>query len=269
MIRLAVNADDFGLTRDVNDGIAAAHREGILTSTTLMANGPAFDHAVELARRNPTLDIGCHLTLIGGEALTGGALPDSVPALLAALAQRRIPIYEELSAQVSKILATGIQITHLDTHKHTHIAPPVLRAVARVAREFKILWVRRPFDFASILPVPMTVRLAHSLMRTQQGRFHAILAGCRCTDHFIGFELTGRLGVDQMVDTLRRLPPGFTELMVHPGYCRDELRRAPTRLKESRQRELDALVSPRVRDVLQERGILLSGFGALTSAVPG
>ncbi len=233
---LVVNADDFGFTRDVNEGIVEAHREGILTSTTLMANGDAFEHAVELARETPTLDIGCHLTLIGGEALTGGPLPRTAARLVAALLARRIPVYEEFAAQVRRIQAAGLRPTHLDTHKHTHLAPPVLRALARIAVNFRIPWIRR-----TLLPFPMP-------------------AHCRTTDHFVGFRLTGRMGPAEMDEALRKLRPGFTEFMCHPGYCRSELLGAPTRLKESRQRELEALVSARVRHTVQERGILLTPF---------
>jgi len=97
--QLVVNADDFGFTRDVNQGIIEAHQQGILTAATLMANGDAFDDAVRLARENPGLDVGAHLVLIGGGALAtpGSALPRTVPRFLAAIASRRIHIYDELA----------------------------------------------------------------------------------------------------------------------------------------------------------------------------
>ena len=177
--RLVVNADDFGFTPDVNRGIVAAHRDGILTASTLMANGAAFDDAVRLARDTPSLDVGCHLVLISGRsALPPHApLPATAAELLRALATRRIRVYDELAAQVRKILSAGIEATHLDTHKHTHLAPPVLDAVARIAEEFDIRWVRRP-----LLPAPFRRALARH--------------GCRTTDHFAGFQLTGRFRVD-------------------------------------------------------------------------
>jgi predicted glycoside hydrolase/deacetylase ChbG (UPF0249 family) len=260
LIRLAVNADDFGYTRDVNDGIVEAHRNGILTSTTLMANGNAFDHAVGLARETPTLDVGCHLTLIEGEALTGGRLPGGFVELLKALASRKLNAYDEFAGQIRKIKAAGIEPTHLDTHKHTHLLPPVLEAVARVARVFGIKWVRRPFDFEpSGRPGP-TRMLAALLMRTQWGRFETTLAGCSITDRFMGFALTGQIGPADLEQTLRRVPEGFTEFMCHPGYCREELLASHTRLRESRERELEALLSPAVRRVVEERGIILTGF---------
>jgi len=100
-----VNADDFGFTRDVNQGIIEAHQRGILTAATLMANGEAFEDAVRLARENPRLDVGAHLVLIGGRALStpGRALPVGIPQLLGSIAARRIQIYNELSEQVKRI----------------------------------------------------------------------------------------------------------------------------------------------------------------------
>jgi len=241
-----VNADDFGFTPDVNRGIVAGHRGGILTATTLMANGAAFDDAVRLARDTPSLDVGCHLVLISGRSLLPpyAPLPASVAELLWALAARRIRVYDELAAQVRKILAAGIAATHLDTHKHTHLAPPVLDAVARIAEEFEIRWVRRP-----LLPAPFRRALARH--------------GCRTTDHFAGFELTGRFRAPDLVQLIRELPEGVTEFMCHPGYCGDDLRHARTRLKESRQRELEALMDPEVRAALADAGVELVNYRML------
>jgi predicted glycoside hydrolase/deacetylase ChbG (UPF0249 family) len=248
--RLIVNADDFGFTRDVNEGIVEAHRRGIVTATTLMANGPAFAHGVALSRANPSLDVGCHLVLVQGESsLTPGRpLPSSLGQLLAAVAARRLRIYEELAAQVRKLLDAGIAPTHLDTHKHTHLLPPVLNAVFRVAREFRIPWVRRTLD------VPLV-----------RGRFERLLMRnhCRAADRFAGFPLTGRYGTAELIRVIRCLPPGTTEFMCHPAYCTDELRSASTRLKESRERELMALISPETREALREAGVRLVNYSEL------
>jgi len=245
--RLIVNADDFGFTPDVNRGIVDAHRGGILTATTLMANGAAFDDGVRLARDTPSLDVGCHLVLISGRSLLPpyAPLPASVPELLRALAVRRIRVYDELAEQVRKILAAGIEPTHLDTHKHTHLAPPVLDAVARIAAEFGIRWVRRPFE------IPML-----------RGRFRRVLArhGCRTTDHFAGFQMTGKFCAPELAQLIRELPEGLTEFMCHPGYCGDDLRHARTRLKESRERELEALTASGVRAALADAGVELVNY---------
>jgi chitin disaccharide deacetylase len=264
--QLIVNADDFGFTPDVNEGIVEAHRRGILTSTTVMANGAAFEDAVRLAAETPSLDIGCHLVLIGGRSLVSGKpLPTTVPQLVRALASREIRPYEELAAQIRRIVEAGIQPTHLDTHKHTHLAPPVLDAVARLGDEFQIRWVRRPFDFplnAMRGVAPMMKRLTSDALRVLRGRFHRVLAshGCRTTDHFAGFQITGRFRTAELVQLLGMLPDGVTEFMCHPGRCREPLLQARTRLKECREHELEALVSGEVRDALTRHAIELTDF---------
>lgn len=264
MKELIVNADDFGFTRGVNEGIVEAHRNGILTATTLMANGPAFEDAVRLARLTPTLDVGCHLVLIGGRSVLPphAPLPSGVPQLLAAIALRRIRIHEELEAQVRKILDAGIVPTHLDTHKHTHLAPPVLEAVGGISRDHGIRWVRRPFDFPMTTPVSWSKRSVSNGLRSLRGWFHGALEryGCRTTDHFAGFQLTGAFRTRELIELICALPEGLTEFMCHPGHCDEELRRAPTRLKESREHELEALTSAETREALGRCGVALAHY---------
>jgi predicted glycoside hydrolase/deacetylase ChbG (UPF0249 family) len=266
---LVVNADDFGFTPDVNEGIVEAHRRGILTATTLMANGAAFENAVRLAGETPTLDVGCHLVLVGGDSVaTGKPLPATVAELMRALALRQIRVYDELRAQVERILASGIRASHLDTHKHTHLAPPVLEAVARLSAEFGIRWVRRPFDFPLLASgVPLPIRMTSRAMGLLRGRFHRVLEkhGCRTTDHFAGFQITGQFRVRQLVALLRLLPEGSTEFMCHPGRCGPELRTARTRLKESREAELEALTAPEIRETIEREAIELGNYRQLES----
>lgn len=258
---LIPNADDFGYTRDVNEGIVHAHRAGILTATTLMATGAAFDHAVALARENPRLDIGVHLVLVGSEGF-----PPTVAQLIQQIARRRIDIYGQLAAQVRKVQSAGIRPTHLDTHKHTHLLPPVLNAVARIASEFAIPWVRRPFD----LPlqggsVPWQRQAVSKTLGFARAGFHRALSryGCRTTDHFAGFQLTGHYDAAELARLIRRLPEGSTEFMCHPGFCTQELQAARTRLKESRRRELDALTSSQVREAIEESHVTLARYAEI------
>ncbi|MGE5486891.1 MAG: ChbG/HpnK family deacetylase [bacterium] len=255
---LVVNADDFGFTHDVNAGIIEAHERGILTSTTLMALGDAFDDAVRLAREHPSLDVGCHLTLVQGPGL-----PDGIPGLVNALAARRIRPYEQCRQQIERILSAGIRPTHLDTHKHTHLLPPVLDAVARLSKEFGIPWVRRPFDLPMTgFGAPLAVRAVARSLGFARRRFQRVLArnGCRTTDHFAGFQLTGRFHTAELAALIRRLPEGTTEFMCHPGHCGAGLLAARTRLKESRARELEALTSAEVRAALDEAGVRTAAF---------
>jgi chitin disaccharide deacetylase len=264
--QLIVNADDFGYTRGVNEGIVEAHRDGILTATTLMANGAAFDHAVELARQNPTLDVGCHLVLVEGQSVLepARALPSTLRDTVRAVLRGRLSAYDELRAQVEKIVAAGIRPTHLDAHKHTHLMPPVLEAVARLAREFDIPWVRRPFDFGIDRGARVEKNVIGVGLRVLRPRFARVLNDLRMTDHFAGFLVTGTLGEKNLIETIERLPEGLTEFMCHPGKMSDELESASTRLKESREVELRALLSPGVRGAIERRGIQLVNYRQLS-----
>lgn len=255
MKRLIINADDFGFTRDVNAGIVHAHREGVLTSATLMANGEAFDDALELARETPTLDIGCHLVLVQGKSLlTRRPFPETLPQLLSAVAMRRLNVYAELRAQIEKIFSAGLRPSHLDSHKHAHMLPLIFRVVVRLAREFAITYVRLPLD--------ETVRFAQ-LPCSAANRFYRRVAGeyqIEMTDHFLGFRLTGTLTEDTFAAALCSLREGTTEFMCHPGFMGPELRQARTRLKQSRLHELEALTSPRIRNLMAAEGVHLATF---------
>ena len=161
MGRLILNADDFGLTAGVNRAIAELHRAGVLTSATLMARAAATDEAIEIARSTPTLGVGCHVVLVDGEPVRPrdqiptlidprtGIFRISLAAFLARLFTGRIraaEIQAEAAAQIRLLLARGLHLTHIDTHKHTHMFPAVLRPVLRAARAAGIRAVRNPFE---------------------------------------------------------------------------------------------------------------------------
>ena len=229
-----------------------------------MANGGAFDHAVVAARDTPTLDIGCHLVLLGGYSLVGARLfPESITELVHGLARGKIRPYDELRAQVERILDAQITPRHLDTHKHTHLLPQVLEAVARISAEYKIPWVRRPFDLPSDDEATLKRRVVGKFLEFfRRRRFDTVLKRyqCRSTDHFSGFSLTGYLTADRLIKLIARLPEGSTELMVHPGFLGAELAGSRTRLKRSRLLELEAITDPAVREALTLHGVTLVGY---------
>ncbi len=238
-IQLIVNGDDFGFTRGVNEGIVEAHRHGILTATTLMAGGPAFEHAVECARATPSLDVGVHLVL-----WEETRLPQRLPAFVwRALTMSSAAIERLFSAQVERVMRAGIAASHLDTHKHTHTLPHVMRAVQRTALRFGIGWVRRQLPPLGLLARRPT--------------------GLRSTGHFLGLALTGKMTRDSLAAELRRIRPGLTELMCHPGRYDADLESAPTRLKRQRQEELTALTAPEIRALLEANGIELTSYRAI------
>jgi chitin disaccharide deacetylase len=284
MKQLILNADDFGMTRGVNEGIIRAHREGVLTSTTLMAGGPAFADAAERAKQNPELGVGCHLVLVGGHAISkrediptlagdAGQLPASLPDFVARVTSGRIRMEEielEMRAQIEKIRAAGIKPTHLDTHKHTHAHPRVMEALGRVAQSTGITRVRKPME--SIRDswessrgerAGITMQLmAAAAVSAMEPQFEAIARkyGLRSPDHFLGLAITGKMGPAQLRQMIETLEDGQTEIMLHPGVCDEELRQSRTRLTQHRQTELDGLLDPGLRSAIEERGIRLISF---------
>lgn len=280
--QLILNADDFGLTKGVNDGIIRAHREGILTSATLMANGDAFAHALELAIANPALGVGCHLVLVGGKAVapqreipsladSDGRLPTSLGGFVARVSAgriRRADIERELRAQIEKIQRAGISPTHLDTHKHTHAHPRVLDALGRVAQQFGITRIRRPIErlrhsWSGRASVGQLVAAAAA--RTVSLKFRALSRkyGLRSPENFLGLASTGGLGAAALRRLIDTLPEGQTEIMLHPGICDADLIQTGTRLCKDRELEMSALVDPDVKGALVAKGIQLITYREL------
>lgn len=282
MKQLILNADDFGLTPGVNRGIIRAHREGILTSTTLMATAPAFEDAVALAHANPQLGVGCHLVLVGGKAVTpyaeipSLAAPDGkLPASLAVFAAnvscgkiRAEEIGRELRAQIGKIRRAGIDPTHLDTHKHTHAHPVVMEELARAARELGIRRVRKPVEHLadSWRSAGWSKGVgAAAVVRTIARGFAEIARefGLLSPDNFLGLAMTGQLGPEALRRMISGLPEGRTEIMLHPGICDEDLAKTGSRLQEQRQLELDGLVDPEVKHMVAKEGIQLISYCGL------
>jgi chitin disaccharide deacetylase len=288
MKQLILNADDFGLTRGINRGIIRAHRDGILTSATLMANGPAFDDAVELARENPNLGIGCHLVLSGGAAVAprdqvpsltaaDGALPDSLAALVVRVTSgsiRTVDIETELRTQIEKIRAAGIEPTHVDTHKHTHCHPRVMNVVARVARACGISKIRNPVEdlrdsWQSTRPdVPGRILdfVASCAVRCVRSPFKSISSkyAHRSPDHFLGLVATGRLDASALARLIDSAAEGTTEIMLHPGICDSDLLQIESRLHRQREVEMNALMAPEVLSSVKQREIHLISYRELS-----
>ena len=263
--RLIVNADDFGLTPGVNRAIAELHAAGALTSATLMATGPAFDDAVQLAARHPWLGVGCHVVLIDGRPVSP---PHLVPTLLGddglnfraslkdfilALSRGRVSAAElerEITAQIQFLQQAGIHVTHLDTHKHTHVAPEVAAPLLRVAEATGIRAVRNPFEepWSLRLGQTRTLRLlavaGTRLFRRRFLNLPQIRSGRVVTTlGTIGISATGRLNQATLKAILDALPDGTWELVCHPGYHDSDLDRITTRLRETREVERLALLN--------------------------
>ncbi|SFS17617.1 YdjC-like protein [Granulicella pectinivorans] len=264
--RLIINADDFGLTPGINRAVCELHHAGAITSTTLMATGPAFEEAVQIALANPTLGVGCHIVLTDGVPVSH---PYDIPTLLGAdgktfrpslmdFAQavlrgtvRENDILREASAQIQKLQRAGIDITHLDTHKHAHIFPAVSRPLLHIAERCGIGAIRNPFEPGWSLALNQGTRarrlvlkaLCHyfgprfldEMRRTQQE--------VGTTDGTISISATGDLTIHTLAQTLTSIPDhGTWELVVHPGYNDAALDAVTTRLRHHRDVEREALM---------------------------
>jgi chitin disaccharide deacetylase len=283
---LILNADDFGLTRGVNEGIIRAHREGILTSATLMATGAAFEDAVDRAKAIPTLGVGCHLVLVGGVAIappgeipslvdSQGRLPRSLDQFVTRLSLGSIRPQEielELRLQIEKIRRAGIEPTHCDTHKHTHAHPSVMNVLGRLLRELKIPRVRKPVEYlrdswvsSRGLPGAPKRMVSAAMVRSVAFRFRGVSKryGLLCPNRFLGLAATGELGPVPLRLLLERVQEGSTEIMLHPGVRDTDLENTGSRLQQERQNELDGLLAPEVRRAVDEHGIRLITYREL------
>ena len=262
--RLIINADDFGLTLGVNRAIGELHQAGVLTSATLMATGRAFDDAVAVAHANPMLGVGCHIVLTDGTPVSH---PDSIPSLIGsdgkhfrssladfvqALIRGRIREAEielEAHAQVSKLQHAGIHVSHLDTHKHTHLFPAVTRPLLRIAGNSSIGAIRNPFEpqwCRSLDRGGLLRRLQLALLGRMKPEFEGhreIRDGyLHSTQGSIGISATGQLNAESLRQMLADLPDGLWELVCHPGFNDPELANITTRLRSHREVEREALL---------------------------
>jgi predicted glycoside hydrolase/deacetylase ChbG (UPF0249 family) len=261
---LIVNADDFGLTSGVNRAIIELHSAGLVTSTSLMARASATEEAIELALSAHTLGVGCHVVLVDGEPVLPpdqiptlvdsrtGCFPSSLNTFLARLFTGRIRAAEieaEAGAQIDFLQQRGVRLTHIDTHKHTHVLRAVLRPLLRAARARGIRAIRNPFEPKwSIHATPR----APWIRTGQVAGLRWLEPVCRriiekegfvTTSGTIAVAGTGVLDANTLRSLLQSLPPGTWELVTHPGYNDADLERVRTRLYASRDIERAALVA--------------------------
>jgi chitin disaccharide deacetylase len=262
--RLIVNADDFGMAPGVNRAVLELHAAEVLTSATLMARAEATEEAVNMALAMPTLGVGCHIVLLDGSPVsdprsipslvdsTTGAFYPTLGAYLKRLYTARIrsaEIEAEAAAQIALLQSYGLRLTHVDTHKHLHMFPQVLRPVLRAARAAGIRAVRNPFEpiwsINATAIAPDMRRAEVLLLRRLEPRFRRTVAqeGFVTTDGSIGVLATGTLNLSVVHALISAMPEGTFEFVSHPGYRDEALSRANTRLLESREIERNALVA--------------------------
>ena len=290
MRRLIVNADDLGLTRGVNRAILETIEKGIVTSTTLMANSAAYQDAVDTIGKTSKPSVGCHVLLVDGAPLSPAS---SVPSLLernngsgnfrtnllpflSMAAQGKInpdEVAKEATAQFTKLQASGVTISHFDTHKHTHIFPAVYQPLIRAAKACGIKAVRNPFApvrplaFAHLVRRPKLWKRysqVRILRRYEEGFRRTVEeAGMKTPDGSFGIVSTGYLDQTLFAAIIGCLPEGTWEFVCHPGYNDRELDGIQTRLRASRDREREVLTSDAARQILADQGVELISYNQL------
>jgi chitin disaccharide deacetylase len=238
--RLIVTADDVGLHRGMTEGAIRAHREGIVTACSIVANGAAFYDAVGRLRDVPSLEVGVHLTLVEERSLTGMRLPRSYVEFVRDM-KDRAAIERELRAQIERVLAAGLIITHLNGHQHVHMWPGVFAIVSQLADEYGIAYVRRVRDRGGRGGIVRRISIA---------ALNALGSG----GSTIGVMEAGHLTADRIIDLLRFVK-STTELVTHPGIDVD----AYQHWNYDWNAETEALCDPRLRKAIADRGIELIG----------
>ena len=291
MRRLIINADDFGLTGGVNRAIVEAHEGGVVTSATLMANGQAFEDAIALAQSRPRLGVGCHVVLVDGAPLLDrtavrtlldpggsgdphfreGITRFGALALLGRLNENEIEA--EAVAQIRKLQGSGIAVTHIDSHKHTHLFPRVLRPLLRAAASCGVRAIRNPFERMQGSQLAASPSLWRrwaevGVLRGLARQFREAVqqAGIATPDGTLAIVATGSLNDRLLRLMVEHLPDGTWELVCHPGYNDADLREVHTRLRQSREQELKILTSPSTRELLAANEIELVSFRELAVA---
>jgi hypothetical protein len=284
---LVVNADDFGLTPGVNLGILEGIKKGIVTSASLMVNGPAVTHGLELAREHPEIDLGIHLNATDFSPI----LPaDKVSALcngtgrfrglryLLAVTfashRARLQLAAEWREQVSWALSTGLSPSHVDSHHHVHMAPWLFDVAASLAEEFRLPFVRVSDEVRTLRASPalqglLTVsypygyRIKRRLLSTAAWLDRTRHPGVRSADFFVDTYLPkGPMPIQKLQALVSALPPGVTELICHPSLP-DEYLASVTSYTSGRYREFEQLTRPGLRSFLQRAGVSLSSFREL------
>ena len=291
MKNLIVNADDLGWTDGVNRGIIEAFHHGIVTSTSLLANGAAFAQGVEAARSAPGLGVGVHLNLSDGppvaerETITSllnddGEFAGGPESLLMRRVRRGLRLAEvesEWDAQIQKVRNAGIAPTHLDGHKHVHMLPGLFEIALKLAKRHDIGAIRVSLEASSLRAALSSGKKLHAGVVLKQGvqarglkllardaREQAEHAGISTADYFCGIAQTGELTREGVAQFVKSLPDGTTELMCHPGYADAALQKTQTRLQDSRQTELQILTDTAIRNLVASLGIRLIDYGFVT-----
>ncbi|MBF0438046.1 MAG: ChbG/HpnK family deacetylase [Magnetococcales bacterium] len=277
---LIVNADDFGISDSVNAGILESHFNGIVTSTTMLANGPAFEQGVAQLQQAPRLGVGVHLNILRGRPiLAANTLPHITRQGRFHLTWKRlIQVYDrrilleierEYRAQIEKVLSHGIAITHLDSEKHHHHFPPLFQMITHLLESYPIPAIRcAPESLSTRYGLTKMASVFMLNILVWRNRFRLRSRAIRCPQHQTGIAMTGSLDLNGLKAVLQTLPPGVNELCCHPGRV-DALHKQQIidfgtfYIDSTRETEMSALTNPSIKQMLLASGIKLISYAEL------
>lgn len=266
--KLIVTADDFGLTKGINEGIIDAHRRGIVTRTSIIANGEVFEHAVLLSKQNKNLKVGVHLTLVAESPINQ---PDKIKSLIGsnekflnsykAFLNRYIlrkinlnEVYLEWESQIQRVLNTGVGINHIDSHQHLHMLPGLFNCALNLAYKYEIKKVRMfHHDIIRISSFKELVLTFLSGINKRQIKY----LGITYPDNFWGLKYSGKVDGHNILKLFYNIKHGITEMMCHPGYADSVYYQKYDNWHYKPEEELKALVSERVRGEIISNNIKL------------
>lgn len=275
--RVIINADDFGLTSEVNKGVVAAFRQGVVTSASILATGKAFSEAIDMVRENDGLGIGVHLCLTEEYPVLpildiptlvdmDGRFHKNWSKLFIRLIIGKISLSEvrkELEAQIKKVINAGIVPTHIDSHQHIHLLPKISAIVINLAVKYGIKNIRYPKEDSCSMHLSRRALLRKIMLFLPLFFFKRKIKRhmLNCSDHFLGINSSGRLNLHFLESYLKRIMPGTTEIVCHPG---EEM--PDNQYKHWGyfwKQELDCLTSAQVRSLIKSSGVELVNYRRL------
>jgi hopanoid biosynthesis associated protein HpnK len=282
MKKVIINADDFGLSKGVNEGIILAHQKGILTSTSLITNMPGFAQAVELAKQNERLGVGLHLNIVRGQPFSP---VDRVESLLnkeqnffsnifiivRKLWSKKIKKQEielEFRAQIEKALENNLQISHFDSEKHIHCLPSLLRIVLKLGREYNIKKLRYINEYCLSPRLFQSAKSVFASLSCSSMKEQIMENGVSIPDRSYGIGKSGLMSSSRIKKILSKLKDGVTEIMVHPGFMTQELMDLEKEIgsfyiNKYREKELKALLDKDLKQIIKDEEISLINFNQL------
>jgi Uncharacterized protein conserved in bacteria len=282
MKQLIVNADDFGLTSEINHGIIQGFKRGIVTSASLIAAGEGFSNAVQLIKKNPSIDVGAHLTLTDESSILS---KQEIPTLVDDFSKFRKNTYQffydymrkrilknevkkELEAQIEKIYNSGIQISHIDSHQHVHLLPDILNITLELAKKYGIKYIRYPnerIEFSNIFIAKKIPRIIQQITLNSFCFFARNRIKQYAVDHFFGFFDGGHLEKCRLLKILAKQNNGISEIMCHPGsYLNGKTSEKYSHWNYNWQDELNCLLDKDVINLIKQKRIKLISFSGIS-----